>query len=132
MKKSYDDIIDLPHHVSTAHPQMSLENRAAQFSPFAAVVGYDAAIEEKGRLTESRISLSDTEIEEVNRVLQYKISHINESPIITLTAFREDELKEGGAYYMYSGVLKKYLEIEKTLVFSDGREIRIDDIISAT
>lgn len=129
-KHRYDSIINLPHHRSEKHPHMSAHNRAAQFSPFAALVGYDDAVEETARLTGSKISLSDDELAEINRKISALAEKISERPEITVTYFKPDELKDGGEYVTVTKGLKKIDEFERCLVFTDKREIPIDDIIS--
>ena len=92
----YDDIIHLPHHVSRIHPQMSMEDRAAQFSPFAALTGYDAAIVETARLTAQRVELDEYERQALNKKLQFISEHLNEHPKVSITCFVPDARKEGG------------------------------------
>ena len=94
----YDDIINLPHHVSTRHPQMSMYDRAAQFSPFAALTGYDDAIQETGRLTEQKIELDEETLEKLDERFQILQEHLGEQPEVRFTYFKPDERKEGGAY----------------------------------
>ena len=91
----YADIIDLPHHVSHRHPQMSMEKRAAQFSPFAAMVGHDAAIRETARFTEEQMELTEDEKAIIDDKLQTIQAHIKEQPEITVTYFQPDEKKSG-------------------------------------
>lgn len=125
----YADIIDLPHHVSQKHPQMSMENRAAQFSPFAAVVGHDEAINETARLTEERVELSEDEIAVLDRKLQWLQEHIKEQPEITVTYFEPDEKKSGGAYVTITGFAKQIDAVENILLMRDGLHILFKDII---
>ena len=89
----YDDIINLPHHVSAARPQMSMMDRAAQFSPFAALTGYDAAIKETARLTDQKIELDDYEKEEINDKIQLIAEHLGEDFEIVITYFQPDGRK---------------------------------------
>ena len=95
MKTPYDDIIDLPHHVSARHPQMSLYNRAAQFAPFAALSGHDAAIEETARLTEEQRELTQGEREALSRKLNCLLQR-NDSPVVEISYFQPDARKSGG------------------------------------
>ena len=95
--KKYSDIIDLPHHVSTKHPHMSPEDRAAQFSPFAALTGYDDAIRETGRLTERRVELDDEELARLDEKFHILQEHLEEQPVVRFTYFKPDMRKEGGA-----------------------------------
>ena len=87
MTDNYDDIINLPHHVSTRHPQMSMMNRAAQFAPFAALTGHAAAIEETARLTDTQMELADEDSEILNQKKAYLRKNINEHPPISITYF---------------------------------------------
>ena len=88
MQNNYDDIIDLPHHVSATRPQMSMMDRAAQFSPFAALTGYDAAIKETARLTDQKIDLDDYEKEEINDKIQLITEHLGEDFEVVITYFQ--------------------------------------------
>ena len=124
----YDDIINLPHHVSKTHPHMSLADRAAQFSPFAALTGYEDAIKEAGRIVDEKIELSEEEKEEINRKLNYLNEHKKENTQITITYFLKDMKKNGGSYRQITSNLKRLDEIEKTILLADNTILRIDDI----
>ena len=126
----YADIIDLPHHVSTRHTQMSMEKRAAQFSPFAAMVGHDAAIQETARLTEEKLELSEDEKDIIDGKLQWIDEHIKEQPEITVTYFEPDEKKNGGAYVTVTGSAKRIDGVEQLLIMKNGVEIPIEKIIA--
>lgn len=141
----YDDIINLPHHISSKHPQMSLYDRAAQFSPFAALTGFESAIEETGRITDSRVELSEDE----KAVLDLRFREIrerlergedlnvregvawsgSEKPLVTLTYFQADALKEGGKYVTVTGKVKKIDEEEHRIVFEDGMSVEMDEVV---
>ena len=125
----YDDIIHLPHHVSKTRPQMSLEDRAAQFSPFAALTGYDAAILETGRLTEDKLELGEETQAILDRKQRYLAEIIDTKPEITVTYFVPDEKKSGGAYSTVTGFLKRIDEYERVLVLTDGRKIQLDAVL---
>ena len=105
----YDDIINLPHHVSTNHPRMSMHDRAAQFAPFSALVGYDDAVAETARLTVVRPELDEQEQWAINDRLAYIADHIHEQPEVRIKYFVPDEHKSGGAIVEVSGKVKKYL-----------------------
>lgn len=126
----YDDIINLPHHRSTKRPHMPLADRAAQFSPFAALTGHGEAVRETARLTDSKMELS----EEVRGYLGARLSFLAENiidyPEITVTYFLPDERKAGGAYVVKTGGVKKINEYEQTIVMQDGSVILIDDIVA--
>ena len=124
----YADIIDLPHHVSKRHPQMPMEKRAAQFSPFAAMVGHDAAIRETARLIEEQLELSEDEKAVIDGKLQMIQAHIEEQPEVTVTYFHPDKKKSGGAYVTVTGSAKKVDNVSKLLLLQDGRAIPIKDI----
>ncbi len=124
----YDDIINLPHHVSKTHPHMSLADRAAQFSPFAALTGYEEAIKEAGRIVDEKSELSEEEKEEINRKLNYLNEHKKENIQITITYFLKDMKKNGGSYRQITSNLKRLDEIEKTILLADNTILRIDDI----
>ena len=123
----YDDIIDLPRPKS-AHEPMPMGDRAAQFSPFAALTGYEDAIDETARLTDARIELSEEERAELDYRQQY-LSTLD-SPTVTVTYFVSDERKTGGAYVTHTGTLKRIDELERMMVFNDGVRIPIVEIIS--
>lgn len=125
----YDDIIDLPRPKS-AHEPMPMGDRAAQFSPFAALTGYDDAIDETARLTDARVELGESAVEELERKLTDLAAHISERPEISVTYFVPDARKEGGAYVTRTGTLKRIDELGRELVFADGARIAVGDIIS--
>ena len=122
---NYDDILDLPHHVSSKHPRMPVAERAAQFSPFAALSGYDDVIAEAGRLTDERIDLADEEKLAIGTAIQDSAGSA-----VVLTYFIRDERKNGGCYDEAKGTIKRIDEAGGLVVLEDGRKIRIEDIIS--
>lgn len=128
--KKYDDIINLPHHVSLTHPHMSRLDRAAQFSPFAALTGYDAAIKETARLTDKKVELGEYELEELNRTLMELSDRISQYPQAMITYFEPDKRKEGGAYITVSKKIKRIDEIEQVIYLTDGSKIPLSDIFS--
>ena len=125
----YDDIIDLPRPKS-AHEPMPMSDRAAQFSPFAALTGYEDAIDETARLTDARVELGESAVEELERKLTDLAAHISERPEISVTYFVPDARKEGGAYMTRTGALKRIDELGRELLFADGARIAVGDIIS--
>ena len=125
----YDDIIDLPHHVSRKHSQMPLLDRAAQFAPFAALTGHEAAIKETARLTEDETELDESSKELLNLKLQYVREHLTEQPEVTVTYFEPDTKKSGGAYVTMTGVVKKVDEYVRELVFEDGKRVALDTVM---
>ena len=128
MSGNYDDIINLPHHVSATRPQMSMIDRAAQFSPFAALTGYDAAIKETGRLTDERIEIDEDTKASLDMKQAYLMEIIDEQPEISVTYFLPDTKKSGGAYVTVTGNLKRFDEYERLLILTNGKKIPMDDI----
>lgn len=129
MNDRYDDIIHLPHHVSKTRPQMSIMDRAAQFSPFAALTGYDAAIKETGRLTDEKIELSEDAKSVLDRKQSHLINMMASQPEITITYFLKDERKPGGKYLTITGVLKGTDTHKRLMILSSGQKIPLDDIL---
>lgn len=129
MSSRYDDIIHLPHKQSSTRPHMPVIDRAAQFAPFAALTGYDSAIAETGRLTDTRRELSDAQLEELNAKLCFIGEHLDDDLLVTITYFQEDDRKSGGAYLDCSGTVKRIDDYEHTVVMTDGKEIFIEDIV---
>lgn len=129
MTISYDDIIHLPHPVSSAHQPMSIANRAAQFAPFAALAGHDEALKEAARLTHERVQLCETRIAALNEKLRMLADAIAMRPNITVVYFQPDNIKKGGMYAKVSGALKKIDAFECALTFVDEKKIAIEDIV---
>ena len=135
-KNPYADIINLPHHQAANRPHMSMLNRAAQFSPYAALVGFDGVIAETGRLTDRKVELSESD----KILMDQKLKLINDviqdghHPMVTVVFFVKDSHKAGGAYEEYTGSVRKIDEVERSIVFlaangrSSGKIIPIDDI----
>lgn len=130
MTKTYDDIIHLPHHVSATHPHMAAIDRAAQFSPFAALTGYDAAIKETARLTDKRVELDESMKDALSNNLQMIADRPKEHPEIAITYFQPDAKKNGGAYVTVINTVKKIDVYERIVVMTDGKVIPVDEIIS--
>ena len=124
----YDDIINLPNPTSKNHPRMSLYARAAQFSPFAALTGHEAAIRETARRTDEKEILSDEVIAGLNEKLRVIVENIGSEQTVTITWFVPDERKAGGTYTTHSGVVKKINEYEHTIIMTDSTIIPIGQI----
>lgn len=124
----YDDIINLPHNVSAKRPQISMHDRAAQFSPFAALTGYDDAVEETARLTDERAELSEDTRNRLDEMLRLIADRIDKQPEVEITYFVPDELKEGGKYVTARRRVRRIDEYEKEFVFSDGTRIAFDTV----
>ena len=129
-EQKYGDILNMPHHVSATRPQMPMSDRAAQFSPFAALTGYDAAIKETGRLTDIKIELDDEELNNLNLKFQLLVEHLEDEPEVAITYFKADEPKAGGAYLEATGIVKKLDDFERLITMHDGTKIPMDDILT--
>ena len=126
----YDDIINLPHHVSASHPQMPLLDRAAQFSPFAALTGHHEAIKETARLTEEWIELDESRKEMLDERLQVIRENLINRPEIIFTYYKPDEKKSGGAYLTVKGPVKKINEYEHKILLEDGTVLVVENLFS--
>ena len=126
----YEDIINLPHHVSTKRPQMSMLDRAAQFSPFAALTGYDAAIKETGRLTDEKIEMDEASLNMLNMKFQLLVEALGDEHEVSFTYFKPDETKAAGAYVTATGIVKKVDDYERLITMVDGAKIPMDDVYS--
>ena len=124
----YSDIINLPHHELTTRHRMPTANRAASFSPFAALTGYDEAVKETARLTSERIEIDDGAKEVLNEKLRIAVEKADEQPEITIVYFLPDKKKSGGAYVTITAVIKRVDEYERLVVLTDKSTIPIDDI----
>lgn len=130
MMREYDDIIQLPHYISKTRPHMAAIDRAAQFSPFAALTGHDAAIKETARQTDKRVELDEYVKDALRNRLQIIANRMKEHPQIAITYFQPDGKKDGGTYVTVINKIKKISEYERSIVMIDGTIIPIDDIIS--
>ena len=122
---NYDDIIDLPHPTSERHPRMPMANRAAMFSPFAALTGYDAAVKETARLTDAKVDLTEDE----KAILDAKLQLLTPGESVVITYFQPDVKKQGGAYLTVTGAIKKFDRYAHEIMMTDGCRISIDDIL---
>ena len=130
MNRKYNEIMGLPHHVSKNRPQMPMSDRAAQFAPFAALTGYDAAIKETGRLTDERIELDVEALSALDMKYQILMEALDEAPEVTITYFQPDERKAGGKYVSAVGAVKKIDDFERRITMQDGAKIPMDDVLS--
>ena len=124
----YDDIINLPRPVSKKRSPTSNYDRAAQFSPFAALTGYDAVIAETGRLTDTQIELDEGGKALLDEKLQTIREHLEEHPAVKLTVFSPDSRKSGGAYEEVTGNVKKIDPVTRCLMLTGGEVVPIDRI----
>ena len=128
--KNYDDIINLPCPTSKRHPRMAMIDRAAQFAPFAALTGYDDAICETGRLTGTKLDLSDETKERIDIKINYLIDNMEENPEVTITYFVPDKKKAGGEYVTITDKIKKIDQYEHILIMESGVKISLFEILS--
>ena len=128
MSTQYDDMLYIPHHVSPTKPQMSMADRAAQFSPFAALTGHDAAIKETARLTDRKTELTEDALNALNSKFQTLSQHIHDRSEVSITYFRPDERKAGGSYVTVCGVVRKIDSIHRVIQMMTGTIIPADDV----
>lgn len=127
-EQNYEDILNLPHHSSASHPHMPVADRAAQFSPFAALTGYGEAIKETGRLTSERRELDEDAKSALDEQLQMLREQIPNSPWIVITYFQPDDRKAGGAYVTVEGRVKKLDVYGQAVVMQDGTRVPFEEI----
>ena len=125
----YDDIIELPHHVSKKHARMSIHDRAAQFSAFAALTGHKAAIQETERLVDKKIELDENEIQLLNEKLSMVYESLDQHPEVEVTYFIKDSRKDGGKYVTMEGCVKKMDLYQQLLIFDDGTKVSVEDVV---
>lgn len=124
----YEDIVDLPHHVSRKHPQPTMADRAARFAPFAAITGYEEMVLEEARVTDDRIEMDENSKAALNEKLNMILDFIDEQPEVSITYFEPDKKKDGGAYITVTGTVKLIDEYEHLVIMTDGKKINIDEI----
>lgn len=127
-KFPYEDIVNLPPHISKKHPQPSMMDRAARFAPFAAITGYEEMVLEEARVTEERVDLDEGALSLLNEKLNMIQEFLDEEPEVTITYFEPDKKKSGGAYISITGTVKRIDEYEHLVILTDGKKIRIEDI----
>lgn len=127
-KFPYEDIVDLPPHISKKHPQPTMLERAARFAPFAAITGYEEMVLEEARVTEERIELDEGTLAMLNEKLNIIHESLDSEPVVQITYFEPDKKKSGGAYISVTGTVKRIDEYERLVIMSDGKKIRIDEI----
>ena len=130
MDKKYAAIAGVPHHVSRVHPQMSMEDRAAQFSPFAALTGYGDVILETQRLTDEKVELDEEALALLDEKYQILMCRMEEQPVVQITYFQPDERKEGGAYVTVTGVVRRVDDVMRKITMQDGNEIEMGEILN--
>ena len=129
MNNKYDDIINLPHHVSKNHPRMSIYDRSAQFAPFAALTGYDDSIKEAGREVDEKIILGIDRIDEISNTIIFLNENIESHPKVKLTYFMIDKRKEGGRYFDIGSEVVRVNNEEKYLLLQNKKKIKFSEII---
>ena len=127
-KFPYEDIINLPPHISKKHPQPTMMDRAARFAPFAAITGYEEMVLEEARVTEERVDLDEGALSLLNEKLNMIQEFIDEEPEIKITYFEPDKKKSGGAYVSVTGIVKRIDEYEHFVIMMDGKKISIEEI----
>lgn len=125
---NYNDIIHLPHHQSRTRPHMTLHDRAAQFSPFAALTGYEDAVKETARLTNRKLELSEEMKSELSAKLTLLQEKIKEYPEVAITYFVADNKKSGGSYVTETGTVKRIDDVTGEVIMNSRKVILIDDI----
>lgn len=124
----YEDIVNLPSHISKKYPQPTMLERAARFAPFAAITGYEEMVLEEARETEDRIDLDEGTLADLNRRLNMIQESLEEEPQIKIMYFEPDKRKSGGAYVTITGIVKRIDEYERHMLMADGKKIPIDQI----
>lgn len=127
-KFPYEDIVDLPPHISKRYPQPTMMDRATRFAPFAAITGYEEMVLEEARVTEERIELEECALALLNEKLNMIQEFLDEEPVVTITYFEPDKKKDGGAYISVTGTVKRIDEYERLVIMNDGTKIRIEEI----
>ncbi len=130
MNSSYDDLLYLPHPTSQKHPRMSRLDRAAQFSPFAALSGFEGAVRETARLTQARVELGEDELAELDERLRLALAWENDPPVVSVTWFQPDGRKAGGAYVTTRGRIRKVDTVNRVLLLEDGGKIPVDEVVA--
>ena len=126
---SYSDIIDLPHVEPYNHHRMSMQARAAQFAPFAALTGHSDAIAETARQTEQELELCDDNRSLLDQTMQQLLSHLAERPHVTFTYFVPDARKSGGSYTTRTGIVQQVDSYTRTLTLEGGAKVPIQHIV---
>lgn len=130
MNFPYEDIVNLPHPISPRRARMSDADRAAQFSPFAALTGHDAAIAETARLTEARPELAEDEKARLNQKLQKLEACLSRRPVVSITCFFPDARKEGGSCVTVTGVVKKIDTVQQVILMESGERLALEDVLA--
>lgn len=127
-KFPYEDIVNLPPHISKKYPQPTMMERAARFAPFAAITGYEEMVLEEARITEDRMDLDESTLAMLNEKLNIIQEFLDKEPEVKITYFEPDKKKSGGAYVSVTGKVKRIDEYERLVIMTDGKKICIDEI----
>ncbi|MBE6903442.1 MAG: YolD-like family protein [Ruminococcaceae bacterium] len=127
-KFPYEDIINIPRHVSPKYSQPTMMDRAARFHPFAAIDGYEEMVLEEARVTEDYIELEEGTLALLNKKLNIIQNFIDKKPTVKITYFEPDDKKSGGAYINITGTVKCIDKYKQLIIMSDGKKIKIKDI----
>ncbi|MCD7860219.1 MAG: hypothetical protein LUH51_08730 [Firmicutes bacterium] len=125
----YDDLLYLPHHRSATHAQMSMQARAVQFSPFAALTGYEDCIAEAGRQTAARPEQGEAAVAALDEALRALAPELSRRPRVRIRYFRPDERKSGGEICTLVGNLKEIDTVHTRLILADAQVIEMEDIL---
>ena len=129
---NYDDIINLPHHVSSTREPMTLYNRASQFAPFSALTGYDDEIEETARLTDRKVELDEDSKKIINNKINFVALNIKAKPFVNVLYFIQDSKKNGGKYIIYSGNIRVIDIVNECIIFTDKTKLFFENIYDIT
>ena len=124
----YEDIVDLPRHVSKKHPPMTVLDRAAQFAPFAALTGYEAAVEETARLTQTKVEMTEDKKQMLDEKLHLLLDSAHHPPTVRITYFLPDMRKAGGSYETVTGCVRGIDPLGQYLILTDKRTIPLEDL----
>ena len=128
MEDKYNNILNLPHHVSKKHLPLGRDSYAAQFSPFAALSGYEDVVSDAARATDEKTELDDDAKLRLSNKLRIVLDHLDENPVVSVTYFLPDKKKSGGRYVTFDGIIKKYDNYEKIIYMTNKKTIRLDDL----
>lgn len=129
---NYEDIINLPHHISSKRSQMSKEQRASQFAPFSALTGYEDAIKETARLTNRKIEVDEGLREVLNNKLNIIEENIKNNPEVSITYFIPDKKKDGGEYITITGIVRRIDIVNNLIIMIDKTKIKMQDVLNIT
>ena len=127
--RKYEEIINMPHHISERHPPLEKDSYTAQFSPFESLTGFDIVVEEVARVTDNMICIDEDEKSRLSDMIVEIIKNIDSKPEITFRYFIPDAEKDGGKFVSVNGTVKKYSDADNTIMLSDGTIIPVESIV---